>query len=296
LDIIGQEVKPINVGVLNSGSPSLDDPSFARSTFLPDWGWDMEDNDTDPMDEEFLLSDFSHGIHVGSTIAMLNDGLDGNGMGARITPIRVCYQGGCGNTYDAYLFVNGDANQSNTYFKERVGDNQGIPVSQVTEKLHSINMSYGGGGSQTSQACVKLAELSENGILVVSSSGNSGIGSIGYPSSCPTVYSIGATNGTDRRSSYSSTNQYIDFAAPGGEYSDWNADGVDDLVYAYAYWENYVMNSNGGNFMIGAQGTSMASPHAAGILGLIKYYYEEKAKPFQTNTSLPTVLKYTQSR
>ena len=54
------------------------------------------------------------------------------------------------------------------------------------------------------------------------------------------------------------------------------------------------MNSNGGNFMIGAQGTSMASPHAAGILGLIKYYYEEIAKPFQTNTSLPTVLKYTQ--
>ena len=52
-------------------------------------------------------------------------------------------------TYDAYLFVNGDANQSNTYFKERVGDNQGIPVNQVTEKLHSINMSYGGGGSQT---------------------------------------------------------------------------------------------------------------------------------------------------
>ena len=294
LDIIGQEVKPVNVGVLDSGSPSLDDPSFERSTFLPDWGWDMEDNDTNPMDEEFLLSDFSHGIHVGSTIAMLNDGLDGNGMGARITPIRVCYQGGCGNTYDAYLFVNGDANQSNTYFKERVGDNLGIPVNQVTEKLHSINMSYGGGGSQTSQACVKLAELSETGILVVSSSGNSGIGSIGYPSSCPTVYSIGATNGTDRRSSYSSTNQYIDFAAPGGEYSDWNADGVDDLVYAYAYWENYVMNSNNGNYMIGAQGTSMASPHAAGILGLIKYYYEEVAKPFQTNTSLPTVLKYTQ--
>ena len=22
--------------------------------------------------------------------------------------------------------------------------------------------------------------------------------------------------------------------APGGEYSDWNADGIDDLVYAYA--------------------------------------------------------------
>ena len=81
---------------------------------------------------------------------------------------------------------------------------------------------------------------------------------------------------------------------PGGEYSDWNSDSVDDLVYAYAYNETVVMNDRGGNFMIGARGTSMASPHAAGILALIKYYYEDVAKPYESNSSLPTVLKYTQ--
>tara|TARA_B100001113_G_C21103206_1_gene619650 strand:- start:631 stop:2172 length:1542 start_codon:yes stop_codon:yes gene_type:complete len=156
-----------------------------------------------------------------------------------------------------------------------------------------MNMSYGGsGGSATSASCVKLGELADKGVLIASSSGNGGVGSIGWPSACPKVYAVGATNGTDRRSSYSSTNEYVDFAAPGGEYSDWNADGVDDLVYAYAYVDSYVQSSNNGNPLIGAQGTSMASPHGAGFLGLIKYYYEDIVKPFESNASLPTSLTY----
>ena len=36
----------------------------------------------------------------------------------------------------------------------------------------------------------------------------------------------------------------------------------------------------------------MASPHGAGFLGLLKYYYEDVAKPFENNTSLPSVLTY----
>ena len=161
-----------------------------------------------------------------------------------------------------------------------------------------MNMSYGGGGSDDSAACSKLAQLSEKGILVASSSGNGGIGSMNYPSACPTVFSVAATNGTHRRSSYSSTNPRVDFAAPGGEYSDWGKegdsrpDGVDDLVYAYAFQDLWVQNDNNGNYMVGAQGTSMASPHGAGFLGLIKYYWEDVIKPFEDNPNLPSVLGY----
>ena len=288
LDKIGAEVKPVNVAVLDSGSPYSIDPAFQRSIFNTEWGWDMEDNDNLADDVEFEQQSFSHGVHVGSTISQLNDGIDGNGFGARVTPIRVCYQSGCGNTYEAYTFLNGDDNPSLTSFAERSGN----------QPLHSMNMSYGGGGSDNSAACSKLAELSEKGVLIASSSGNGGIGSMNYPSACPTVFSVGATNGTHRRSSYSSTNPRVDFAAPGGEYSDWGMegddrpDGVDDLVYAYAYQDLWVNNSNGGNYMVGAQGTSMASPHGAGFLGLIKYYWEEVVKPFENNPNLPSVLGY----
>jgi hypothetical protein len=250
----------------------------------------MEDNDAFADDVEFEIQEFSHGVHVGSTISQLNDGIDGNGFGARVTPLRVCYQNGCGPTYEAYLFLNGDDNQSETTFAKR----------SINQPLHAMNMSYGGGGSDSSAACSKLAELSEKGVLIASSSGNGGIGAMNYPSACPTVFSVAATNGTHRRSSYSSTNPRVDFAAPGGEYSDWGKegdsrpDGVDDLVYAYAYQDFYVNNSNGGNYLIGAQGTSMASPHGAGFLGLIKYYWEEIVKPFERNTNLPSVLGYRQ--
>ena len=288
LDKIGAEVKPVNVAVLDSGSPYAVDPAFERSIFDTEWGWDMEDNDSLSDDVEFEQQEFSHGVHVGSTISQLNDGIDGNGFGARVTPIRVCYQNGCGPTYDAYLYLNGDSNISETTFAERSGN----------QPLHAMNMSYGGGGSDSSSACSKLAELSEKGILVASSSGNGGIGSMNYPSACPTVFSVAATNGTHRRSSYSSTNPRVDFAAPGGEYSDWGKegdsrpDGVDDLVYAYAFQDLWVQNDNNGNYMVGAQGTSMASPHGAGFLGLIKYYWEDVIKPFEDNPNLPSVLGY----
>jgi hypothetical protein len=283
LNVLGQETKPVNVAVLDSGSPYIVDPAFDGSIFDTEWGWDMEDNDALADDIEFEQGSFSHGTHVGSTISMLNDGIDGNGMSARVTPIRVCYQNGCGPTYAAYLYLNGDSNDSNTSFAQRSGG----------QKLHAMNMSYGGsGGSATSASCVKLGELADKGVLIASSSGNGGVGSIGWPSACPKVYAVGATNGTDRRSSYSSTNEYVAFSAPGGEYSDWNGDGVDDLVYAYAYVDSYVQTNNNGNPLIGAQGTSMASPHGAGFLGLIKYYYEDIAKPFESNTTLPTSLTY----
>jgi hypothetical protein len=285
LDIIGQEVKPVNVAVLDTGSPYAVDPAFTRSIFDTEWGWDMVDSDALADDDEFPNGSFSHGTHVGSTISMLNDGIDGNGMAARVTPIRVCGASGCPGsaTYGAYLYLNGDDNDSLTTFAQR----------SAGQKLHSVNMSYGGsGGSATSSACVKLGELADKGVLIASSSGNSGIGSVGWPSSCPKVYSVGATNGTDRRSSYSSTNEYVAFSAPGGEYSDWNADGIDDLVYAYARDDSYVQTSNNGNPLIGAQGTSMASPHGAGFLGLIKYYYEDIVKPFESNTTLPSSLTY----
>ena len=53
LDIIGQDVKPVNVAVLDTGSPFSIDPAYSGSIFDTQWGWDMEDNDPLADDEEF---------------------------------------------------------------------------------------------------------------------------------------------------------------------------------------------------------------------------------------------------
>ncbi|RPF73308.1 MAG: hypothetical protein CBE45_001210 [Thiotrichales bacterium TMED285] len=289
LNVLGQELKPVNVAVLDSGSPDVQDQAGTYSIFDDNRGWDMVDEDSLAYDVEFGQGSFSHGTHVGSTISMLNDGYHGNGFGARVSPVRVCYESGCGPTYEAYLYINGDDNVSQTSWRQRTAESNGVEVEDLQEKLHSMNMSYGGGGSANSSSCEKLREISESGVLIASSSGNGGINSTSFPAACPTVFSVAATNGIHRRSSYSSTNQYVDFAAPGGEYSDWNSDGIDELVYAYGRRE---ANVNSDTPLVGAQGTSMASPHGAGFLGLLKYYYEDVAKPFENNTSLPSVLTY----
>ena len=47
------------------------------------------------------------------------------------------------------------------------------------------------------------------------------------------------------------------------------------ILFMHTLTKIFGNDSNNGNYMIGAQGTSMASPHGAGFLGLIKYYWEE---------------------
>ena len=97
---------------------------------------------------------------------MLNDGSRWKWHGCKGYTYKSLLSGGCPGsaTYGAYLYLNGDANDSLTNYAQR----------SAGQKLHSVNMSYGGsGGSPTSASCVKLGELADKGVLIASSSGNS---------------------------------------------------------------------------------------------------------------------------
>ena len=71
LTAIGQGTKDVAVAVLDGGGPLADTTADTTSAFLPG-GFDFVDFDNDPTDPQ--SSSGSHGIHVGSTIAALNDG------------------------------------------------------------------------------------------------------------------------------------------------------------------------------------------------------------------------------
>jgi Fe-S cluster assembly ATP-binding protein len=86
LTAIGQETKDVAVAVLDSGAPSTDSTAYTTSAFLPD-GFDFvpfsnsgdgDDYDSDPTDSSAATD--SHGTHVGTTIAALNDGNNINGL------------------------------------------------------------------------------------------------------------------------------------------------------------------------------------------------------------------------
>ena len=92
------------------------------------------------------------------------------------------------------------------------------------------------------------------------SSGNSGVEEYGSPSSCDNVISVAATEATGNRAYYSTSNDRVDIAAPGGDVgTDANADGYGDGVLAFGSNESLAFY----------QGTSMASPHVAGAIGIL---------------------------
>jgi thermitase len=108
-----------------------------------------------------------------------------------------------------------------------------------------ISMSLGGSGAATLQQAVQNA--SQNGSLLIAAAGNSGNSSVSYPAGYPEVVSVAATDHNDAKASFSQFNADVEIAAP----------GVDVL----STWI-------GSSYEV-ASGTSMATPHVAGVASLI---------------------------
>ena len=271
LTAIGDDVKDVAVAVLDSGSPEVTSSAWTTAAFI-DGGFDFvpmlnggdgDGYDADPTDSESETD--SHGTHVATTISALNDGLNINGFGIQTLPIRVLGRDGTGYRSDivqGMLYAAGLPNASNTFY-----------TGSVPVKV--INMSLGStGGSCGSTYQNAINDVYATGITIVSSSGNEAQeapGFYGYPASCNNVISVGATDFVRNRAYYSTYNDQVDIAAPGGDVTaDLNADGYSDGILAFSTNEDL-------NFF---QGTSMASPHAAGAIAVL-YALVPTLQPFQ---------------
>jgi serine protease len=110
----------------------------------------------------------------------------------------------------------------------------------------------------------------EAGVIVVAASGNEGSNGLNYPASLDGVVSVSATTIRDALAPYSNFGNTIDIAAPGGNFSDVNGDGYADGILST------VGSDANGPIQLGYafyQGTSMASPHIAGVVALMKSVY-----------------------
>ena len=86
------------------------------------------------------------------------------------------------------------------------------------------------------------------GVIVVAGAGNDGVGSRPrYPAAYPEVIAVGAITRSRERAELSSTGKYVDVAAPGEE----------------------VLASDPGNTLSWYSGTSLATPHVAGVVALM---------------------------
>ena len=273
LTTIGAEVKDVAVAVLDTGSPATTSSAWAQSAFAAG-GYDFvpfsnagdgDGYDSDPTDSEAATD--SHGTHVASTISALNNGVSINGFGIQTVPIRVLGRDGTGfrsDIVEGLLYAAGLPNASNT-------------VYQGSTPIKVVNMSLGStGGSCGSTYQNVINDVYDRGISIVSSSGNEAQeapGFYGYPASCNNVISVAATDYLRNRAYYSTYNDQVDIAAPGGDLTaDLSADGYADGILAYDTNEDL-------SFL---QGTSMASPHAAGAIAVL-YSLVPTLQPFQVD-------------
>lgn len=231
--------KGVIVAVLDTGIAWEDHDDFRR---VPDLagvrfveGYDFVNLDRHAND------DHGHGTHVAGTIAQATnngEGVAGVAFEATLMPVKVLDHFGGGTSAQIADAI-------------RWAADHGAKV---------INMSLGGGGrSEVMANAVEYAR--KKGAVVVCAAGNSGQGVVEFPAAYPGSVAVGAVGPDGTRAPYSSWGKELDLMAPGGDKSKGDAAGVvqntiDPRDVSRSVYASY-------------QGTSMATPHVAGVAALL---------------------------
>ena len=258
-------VAVVDTGVLFD-HPDLDGQLLAGYDFISSAtvALDGDGVDADPEDpgDQNELDDTStfHGTHVAGTIAAAtnnNLGVAGVSWHTRIMPLRVLGHGG-GSSYDVIQAVKYASGLETAY--------TGI---QLDQPVDVINMSLGG-ESPSGLEQIVFQQARDQGVILIAAAGNDGTDNQFYPAAYDSVISVNAVTIDKERASYSCYGDTIDVAAPGGSATDVNVDGYADGVLSTLGDDSGSQISMNYVFAIG---TSMAVPHVAGVVALMKSIY-----------------------
>ena len=193
---------------------------------------DFQGRDNVPQDE------VGHGSHVAGTIACMSNnafGVAGVTWNCRVMPVRVLAR-----------IVN-IANPSDVRGTGSAADIAAGIRWAVDNGARVLNLSLGG-PTDTQVERDAIAYAIANGAVVCVAMGNGGpAAGASFPAAYPDVVAVGAIDQADQRASFSQVGPHIDLAGPGV--------GILSTV-----WDNGFTTMSG---------TSMATPHVAGVAALV---------------------------
>jgi len=231
--------------------------------------------DSDRAEGESLANgsdDSFHGTHVSgtATAATFDTGNSSFGAGvapmAQLLPVRVFGPGGRASTLDVAEAIR---------YAAQLGNRSGLVPPR---RADVINMSLGAASylacPATYQAAITAARNA--GVIVVAAAGNSGhndrnqAARVSAPANCQGVLAVAATDALRRQTRYSNSGDELALAAPGGDGSQRsNGSGTPDSVFSA--WGAFDAGGARRSGFIGIDGTSMASPHVAGVMALMRW-------------------------
>ncbi len=235
-----------------------------------------------------------HGTHVAGTVGAMGNngtGVTGVNWNVGIVPVRVL--GKCGGSLsDIADGIRWAAGLSVP----------GVPANANPADV--INMSLGSSspGTCTSTYQNAINDARGQGTTIVVAAGNDNNTANYPPGNCAGVITVAATNKYGMRAYYSNYGSNVDVAAPGGEICT-PKNGVDVPQAAADCQEGGGVNSNmilstynagtqgpGADSYGWLQGTSMATPHVAGLAGLM-YSVNPNLTPDQVETMLKSTAR-----
>ncbi|MEO1554163.1 MAG: S8 family serine peptidase [Pseudomonadota bacterium] len=274
------------VAVVDTGL-QMDHPDIVGSANVVA-GWDMvsdldvandgNSRDSDPNDpgdvcpERNVFSNTYHGTHVagivGAGATNNSDGVAGGAWNVKIVPVRAL--GKCGGKLsdinDAIRWAAGTIPEFNELGEEVWNENP----------ADIINLSLGLFKTCPASMQDAINSVTEQGVVVVAAAGNRGVPTDYFaPAGCQNVVTVAGGDARGYMAPYSNYGAAVDLLAPGGDLTrDDDGDGNPDGVLSTKTAENCADPLTGAAvstcYYAYEQGTSMATPHVAAALALIK--------------------------